>query len=69
MGDEYDYDVDEGYDYDDGWMYVEDEFSLAVSLLRPPRRTAAARTQYAGTSTWTVLAPQSQPDCLSRLQL
>ncbi|KAK3116995.1 hypothetical protein LTR53_002077 [Teratosphaeriaceae sp. CCFEE 6253] len=32
MGDEYDYDVDEGYDYDDGWMYVEDEFGLADEL-------------------------------------
>ena len=33
MADEYDYDVDE-FDYEDGWMYVEDEYGLAVGTLR-----------------------------------
>ncbi|KAK4561303.1 hypothetical protein LTR86_004620 [Recurvomyces mirabilis] len=31
MADEYDYDVDE-FDYEDGWMYVEDEYGLADEL-------------------------------------
>ena len=52
MGDEYDYDVDEGYgyDYDDNWMYVEDEYGLAVRTrdvrgkLQQPRSSRLART-------------------------
>jgi len=32
MADKYDYDVDE-FDYEDGWMYVEDEYGLAVGTL------------------------------------
>lgn len=37
MADDFDYDVDETGVYfdDDGWMYVEDEYGLAVSHLPP----------------------------------
>ena len=31
MADDYDYDVDDTLGYDDDWLYVEDEFLLAVS--------------------------------------
>lgn len=32
MADDYDYDADGVLDFDDGWLYVEDEFDLAVCL-------------------------------------
>lgn len=35
MADDFDYD-DGVLDFDDGWLYVEDEFDLAVRLALPP---------------------------------
>lgn len=35
MEDDYDHDEGAFLDFDDGWIYVEDEYGLAVSSRRP----------------------------------
>ena len=51
MADEYDYDVDDMMDFDDGWIYVEDEFGLAVGLCHCLGSVQLA-FQSAGTNSW-----------------
>lgn len=54
MADDYDYDGDGFMDFDDGWLYVEDEFALAVRCASLSREGAAS-FQWTGTNSWPVL--------------
>jgi len=58
MGDEYEY--DDGYDDDDGFLYVEDEYGFVVRLQNTPSPSANLQprvhpTRHNGKNIWPVL--------------